>query len=212
MSCPVRIWSHLFPRPTAPPTPSTATAVVFHHSFLFLFSLFFIFRFSYKINQYVLAFWANSMRIDHVQTIKHVPHSVYVIIYIYWAARPTTAATSLLLYWKSLDKTKSALVIFLPRDKSKYTRTHTTNTCAFLYANRNELRAYKIKTYDELLAGVHVYYTIHMNGVPVYFGLAGYNKNNKNILFGVNKANGTKGFTATTSVLYRASPILSVEE
>jgi hypothetical protein len=116
MSCPVRIWSHLFPRPTAPPTPSTA-AVVFHHSFLFLFSLFFIFRFSYKINQYVLAFWANSMRIDHVQTIKHVPHSVYIIslyIYISRERSTTTTTTSLLLGWKSLDKAKSALVIFLP--------------------------------------------------------------------------------------------------
>jgi len=125
MSCPVRIWSHLFPCPTALPTPSTAVVVVFHHSFLFFFSLFFIFRFSYKINQYVLAFWANSMRIDHVQTIKHVPHSVYIIslyIYIYIES---LVSLSLLLDWKSLDKTKSCSRYFSPRDKSKYTRAHT---------------------------------------------------------------------------------------
>jgi len=71
----------------------------------------------------------------------------------------------------------------------------------------------QIETYDELLAGVHVYYTIHMSGEPVYFGLVSYNKNNKNILLGVINANGAKNFPHRR--LYytdRAGPILSAEE
>lgn len=64
---------------------AAATVVIFHHSSFVSFSrllshrpFYFSFSCVYReINQYVLAFWANSMRIDHVQTIKHVPHSVY---------------------------------------------------------------------------------------------------------------------------------------
>lgn len=59
-----------------------------------------------EINQYVLAFRANSMRIDHVRTIKHVPRSV---------CRPLAAAGPLpplppprVAMRKSLDKTGPA--------------------------------------------------------------------------------------------------------
>jgi len=55
-----------------------------------------------------------------------------------------------------------------------------------------------------------LYYTY--DGAPVYFGHVGYNQNNKNILLGVIYANGAKGFSATTCVLYRASPISSADE
>jgi len=139
----------------------------------------------------------------------------YIYIILYRAARPTTAAASILLYWKSLDKTKSALVIILPRDKSKYTHTHThttTNTCKFGYANRDALRAYKSRrtTSCELVRTCILYYTY--DGAPVYYGLVGYNKNNKNILLGVIHANCAKGFSATTCGLYRASQILSADE
>lgn len=113
--------------------------------FPFLFSLFFIFRFSYKINQYVLAFWANSMRIDHVQTIKHVPHSVYIIsLYIYISSarsRSVSCSTG-----NRQIRRNPALVIFLPVTNPSthaHTWTHITNTCMFGYANGNALRAYK---------------------------------------------------------------------
>lgn len=95
-----------------------------HRRFSPLYPFFFLFCFSDEINQYVLAFWTNSMRIDHVQTIKHVPHSVY------WALHspPAPPPRGLVLDWKSLDKTKSASVIFLPVTNPS-THTHS-RACA----------------------------------------------------------------------------------
>lgn len=102
------------------------------------------------------------MRIDHVQTIKHVPHSVYRA----HSARPHhyMHPASPALDWKSLDKTKSSstaqCAIFLPVTNSPCTRRYTCVLYMHVHANRNAFRL-QIKTYDErelyiIISHIHV--------------------------------------------------------